>query len=283
MQIHEVFGLDFGAGANTRAAQRQQGEYAASAAKSADKLRQQGYGQPTTPLTVNQLISQVQNDTAAQQLIRTWSAQWPRLAANVPAAPLAAPAAPTAPAATQPVTIGGQRLDPNDPADARIIAQLRSRGIVNEQQVSPDPAAYRAAFVSWADQIVERTIRQSGVIDQIKKDSDWAQQFKQAEDTVLASINNAQRNAQAVQAYLTLAVAAARAYQQERPNSRSSRGGPTGLNDPRADALAKTLGIDATDIAKLNAFLRQQGETINPQGTGSNSLDALLRAAKLLK
>jgi hypothetical protein len=47
--------------------------------------------------------------------------------------------------------------------------------------------------------------------------------------------------------------------------------------------LAQTLGIDATDIAKLNAFLRRQGETINPQGTGSNSLDALLRAAKLLR
>jgi hypothetical protein len=236
-------------------------------------------------LTVNQLISQVQNDTAAQQLINTWAAQWPRLAANVPAAaPAAAPTAPTAPAAaTQPVTIGGQQLDPKDPADARIIAQLRSRGIVNEQQASPDPNAYRAAFVSWADQIVERTIRQSGVIDQIKKDSDWAQKFKQAEDAVLASINNAQRNAQAVQAYLTLAVAAARAYQQERPNSRFTRGGPTGLNDPRADALAQTLGIDATDIAKLNAFLRRQGETINPQGTGSNSLDALLRAAKLLR
>jgi hypothetical protein len=285
MQIHEVFGLDVGAGANTRAAQRRQGKYAASAAKSADKLRQQGYGQPTTPLTVNQLISQVQNDTAAQQLINTWAAQWPRLATNVPAAPPAVPtSAPAAPpAATQPVTIYGQRLDPNDPADARIIAQLRSRGIVNEQQASPDPNAYRAAFVSWADQTVERTIRQSGVIDQIKKDSDWAQKFKQAEDAVLASINNAQRNAQAVQAYLTLAVAAARAYQQDRPNSRFTRGGPTGLNDPRADALAQTLGIDTTDIAKLNAFLRRQGETINPQGTGSSSLDALLRAAKLLR
>ena len=195
----------------------------------------------------------------------------------------AASAAPVSTTPSQPITIGGQQLDPNNPADARIIAQLRSRGIVNEQQAAPDPNAYRAAFVSWADQTVERTIRQSGVIDQIKKDSDWAQKFKQAEDAVLASINNAQRNAQALQAYLTLAVAAARAYQQERPNSRSTRSGPTGLNDPRADALAQTLGIDTTDIAKLNAFLRRQGETINPQGTGSSSLDALLRAAKLLR
>ena len=286
MQIHEVFG--FGAGSNTRAAQRQQGEFAASAAKSAEQLRRQGYGQPATAPSVNQLISQVQADSAAQQLIRTWAAQWPKLAANVPSAKPAAAtttaAAPATPTSAEPLSFGGQQLDPNDPTTARIIAQAKAQGKLNEQQsAAPDLAQYRAAFNTWADQVVERTIRQSGVISAMKRDSDWAQRFAQAEDAVLTTINNAQQNSQAVQAYLTLAVAAARAYQQERPGAANRTQATSGLNDPRADALARTLGLDATDVTKLNAFIRRQGETVNAQGTGSESLDALLRAAKLLK
>ena len=120
MQIYEVFGPS----ANARAAQRQQGEYAASAERSAQKLRRQGYGQLPTSTSVQQLISQVQNDQAAQQLINSWASQWPTVAANIPPAP--PPAPPSAP--HQSLTIGGQQLDPNDPASARIIAQARAQG-----------------------------------------------------------------------------------------------------------------------------------------------------------
>ena len=310
MQIHEVFGLgavknalDFGPGANARAAQRQQGEYAASAAQSAEKLQQQGYGQTKPDLTVNQLISQVQNDSAAQQLVRTWTAQWPKVAATIPAVRPQSPAAATttaapavtttaAPAATttaapaapaQPISIGGQRLDPNNPADAKIIAQLRSQGQITEQlSVQPDPDEYRKRFVEWADTVVERTVRQPGVVERQRQQPEWAQQFKQAADAVVNSATDVRQNTQAVQSYLTLAVAAARAAQQDSPR-RAGASIASGLNDPRADALARTMGIDATDLTKLNAFIRRQGETVNPQGTGSESLDALLRAAKLLR
>ena len=292
MQIHEVFGLgavknafDFGPGANARAAQRQQGEYAASAAQSAEKLRQQGYGQTKPDLTVNQLISQVQNDSAAQQLVRTWTAQWPKVAATVPALKPKPPAAPPAapPAPTPAATFGGQPLDPNDPTTARIISQLRAQGKLTEQQTTqPDPDEYRKKFVGWADDVVERTVRQPGVVERIKQSTEWAQQFEQAADAVVNSAADARQNTQAVQAYLTLAVAAARAAQQDSPR-RSGASIAPGLNDPRADALAQVLGIDATDLTKLNAFVRRNGETVNPQGTGSESLDALLRAAKLLR
>jgi hypothetical protein len=252
MQIYEVFGLgaiknaigDYGAKANARAAQRQQGEYAASAAKSAEKLRRQGYGQSTPDLTVNQLISQVQNDLAAQQLINTWTSQWPELAAKIPLA--------------------------------------NSQGQVTEQHSnSPDPA-YRAAFKTWANDVVEKTVRMPNVVSRMTNNSDWAAKFNAALDQVEATISNTQQHTQAVKNYLTLAVAAARANSQDSaPANRSSVA--SGLNDPQADALAKTLGIDATTLTKLNAFIRQKGETVNPQGTGSDSLDALLRAAKLLK
>ena len=293
MQIYEVFGTiaamakDPGSLVSpTKFAQIQQAERSADAEQSAEKLRKQGYGQIKPDPTVNQLISQVQNDSAAQQLVRTWTAQWPKVAATVPALKIKPPAAPpaAAPAApTEPLIIGGQRLDPNNPADAKIIAQLRSRGQITEQlNAQPDPVQYRKQFVKWANDVVERTIRQSGVIAAMKEDSSWAQQFAQAEDAVLDSINNAQENAQAVQAYLTLAVAAARAYQQERPSAVGRSQFSSGLDDPRANALVRVLGIDATDLTKLNAFIRRNNETINPQGTGSASLDALLRAAKLI-
>jgi len=293
MQIHEVFEpLRATAGAMlkdpksfidpTRYAQARQAGYDASAAKSAEKLRRQGYEQPATAPNVNQLISQVQADSAAQQLVRTWAAQWPKMAANVPPAPPPSAATPATP--EEPLFFGGRQLNPNDPDDARIMSQLRAQGKLNEQQSSaPDPVQYRNDFVKWADGVVERTARQSGVIAAMKEDSAWAQLFKQAEDAVVSTIDNAQENAQAVQAYLTLAVAAARASQQERPSTANRAQVTSGLNDPQANALARVLGIDATDLTKLNAFIRRNNETINPQGTGSASLDALLRAAKLLK
>ena len=292
MQIYEVFSTikaiakDPGSLISpTKIAQIQQAERSADAAQSAEKLRKQGYGQPKPDPTVNQLISQVQNDFAAQQLVRTWTAQWPKVAATVPALKPKPPASPpaAAPTATPTAAFGGQPLDPNDPTTARIISQLRAQGKLTEQQTTqPDPDEYRKAFETWADDVVERTVRQPGVVEQIKQNTEWAQQFKQAADAVVNSAANAQQNTQAVQAYLTLAIAAARAAQQNTaPANRSAV--TSGLNNPRAGALAQLLGMDATDLTKLNAFIRQQGETINPQGTGSESLDALLRAAKLLK
>jgi hypothetical protein len=281
MQIHEVFGP----GPNVRAAQQAQAGYAASAERSAEKLRAAGFGQPTASQPASQLISQVRNDRAAQQLINTWVGQWPKIAANIPPTapePESADAAAQAPA--EPLIVGGQRLDPNDPDVARIIAQARAQGKLNEQQETPDPAAYRAAFVAWADQVVERTTRQSGAIDRVRQQPDWSSLFSRAVDQVMQTADDPQQNSRAVQEYLTLAVAAARAEHQTTGSQTFTRAGAaSGLNDPQADALARVLDIDATDVTKLNAFLRKNNETINPQGTGSPSLDALLRAAKLLR
>jgi predicted TPR repeat methyltransferase len=121
-------------------------------------------------------------------------------------------------------------------------------------------------------------------MQQLKNNPNWAQQFAQAESEVVNTANDLQRNSQAVKAYLTLAVAAARAAQQNDGAAPAGRSTSTsGINDPAAGALARTLGIDATDLTKLNAYIRRQGETVNPKGTGSESLDALLRAARLLR
>lgn len=300
MQIHEVFGpLRATAGAMlkdpksfvdpAKYAQARQAGYATSAAQSAEKLRAAGAGQPAVSTPASQLILQVRNDRAAQQLINTWTSQWPKVSANIPATPAAAqtsttPATPAPAGSTEPLTIGGQRLDPKDPGSARVIAQAREQGKINEQQAPVDPAAYRAAFVAWADQVVERTTRQSGAIDQIKQQPDWADRFQKAAGQVAKTADDPQENSRAVREYLTLAVAAARAEHKSQGAPSATRAGTgAGLNDPQAAALARAIGIDATDVAKMNAYIRQSGEEINPQGTGSESLDALLRAAKLLR
>jgi hypothetical protein len=213
-----------------------QAGYAASAARSAQDLIDKGYGKLPTGVTppASQIISQVRNDPAAQQLINNWASQWN--------------------------TVSGQQ--------------------VTEQA---DPAAYRASFVAWADQVVERTTRLSGALKQIKKNADWADKFKKAEADVVSTADNPQDNQRAVQEYFTLAIAAARAAaQNQAPQAADRAVTSAGLNDPQANALARALGIDAAAIAKLNAYLRKNNERINPEGTGSPSLDALLRAAKLL-
>jgi hypothetical protein len=51
-----------------------------------------------------------------------------------------AQAQPTPPAADEPLTVGGQKLDPNNPADAKIIQQLQSQG----KLASAEPASTAA-------------------------------------------------------------------------------------------------------------------------------------------
>lgn len=56
----------------------------------------------------------------------------------------------------------------------------------------------------------------------------------------------------------------------------------TGVADPKADALMKASGMSAPGLVGMATALKKSGEKINPEGTGSPSMDALLRAAKLL-
>ncbi len=56
----------------------------------------------------------------------------------------------------------------------------------------------------------------------------------------------------------------------------------SGVLSPKATALMNAMGLDQTGLTALNAALKQSGETLNIKSTGSQSLDDLLRAAKLL-
>lgn len=303
MQIYEIFGKGLLARGKamlndpksltdpTKYAQAKQAGYSASALKSAEKLSKQGYGQLKQATSPSQLVAKVQTDSAAQQLINTWASQWPKLAPTPQIAPAATKptAAPTTPAVpTQPMSMGGQPLNPNDPVDAKILAQLKAQGKLNEATTYADQ--YRAAFTTWANNVIARTIKQPNVFDSVNKDPNWKPQLDKALKNVVdtAMINTSdspQRNAEAVKNYLTVAIAAVRGAQEEQeigtPTAPTRTGG-TGIYDPKAEALAKSIGVNGQDLAKLNAYIKRSGEKINPRGTGSQSLDALLKAAKLI-
>jgi len=353
MQIHEVFGLGAAAAGTkatagamfrdpksfvdpTKYAQAKQTGYAASAAKSAEKLRAKGYGTPEQPQSVDQLIVQVQNDQPAQQLINSWATQWPKLAANIPQPATAPATAPARAPAAQSMDLDQLKQQADQKRAAGIAAQkqalqqikstsdahvsanselagieiaaraaaakskfqqtatdrlaikrakdkginVESTGLSEQEESNP---TYRAAFVSWANGVVERTIRQSGVLTKVKQQPGWEEKFEKALTQVVDTAANAQQNDQAVKQYLSLALAAARAAQQDSgPQMSSNQNTQSQSNIPRTKSLAQAAGIDDDGLAKLNAFIRRNGERINPNGTGSPSLDALLKSAKLL-
>lgn len=51
---------------------------------------------------------------------------------------------------------------------------------------------------------------------------------------------------------------------------------------PKVTALMNAMGMDQAGLGALNAAIKQSGEKINSAGTGSRSLDELLKAARLL-
>jgi hypothetical protein len=52
---------------------------------------------------------------------------------------------------------------------------------------------------------------------------------------------------------------------------------------PKATALMNAIGLDQAGLVALKAAITKSNETINSAGTGSESLDDLLRAARLLQ
>jgi hypothetical protein len=57
---------------------------------------------------------------------------------------------------------------------------------------------------------------------------------------------------------------------------------PPGGANPQLQAAMQATGINRATLAKLNAVVRQSGQKLNITTTGSATLDALLKAAKLL-
>lgn len=101
-----------------------------------------------------------QTNALAQQYAKEWQTQSAQLISAEKAAARAAKKTPTPTATAEPITIGGQQLDPKNPKDAELIAKLQSQGTLKE--ASPSSGYYLKTFRNWADQKLTTAERTTG-------------------------------------------------------------------------------------------------------------------------
>jgi hypothetical protein len=224
------------------------------------------------------------------------------------------PAGTTPPSAPEePISIGGQKLNPKNPKDAKLIAQLKAKGLqeafadlpgtkpatggaVNPavtkgvgKQGNPLTSAYITAFKKWAES--KLSTRESNTGQEIGLE-DIPPELTRTLNTALTAVYNSRQdpkaNAQAVTSYLTQATQAiqqvATKLRSENPKStaRASTKSMPGEMDPQTAKLASAMGLAQTNLNKMKQVVDSQSEKVL-QGTGSPTIDNLLVAAGLLK
>ena len=239
----------------------------------------------------------------------------PPQAATRVAAQQQAPAKPQ-----QPISIGGQKLDPNNPKDAALIAKLKPQQAVQEAfgdlpGAKPQPGApvdpklsavpkpiaiataqrnssYAKYFEKWvADKTSTRESNSGKTVNlaTVKQElPDLAKQLNTALTNVAKTKNNPDANQQAVTNYLTMAVQGiqqvASKYRRENPKSLYTVGKSSapGQMDPQTAKMASAMNLSQQNLNKMKQVIDAQGEKVT-QGTGSETIDNLLIAAGLLK
>jgi len=282
------------------------------AAASATKLQALGAGKPVAVPTVQNAVAGVQKNPAQQQYIKGLVAQWqqkskeleptqPKIQTVPVASPKATPTAtPTATATPNrpqarptygkpgapTVSFAGQRgqrpLDPKNPSDAKILAQLQAQGKLNEApqeyttpggivvpggtktdkstpqtQTRSAPASneYQDAFEKWAAEKLQTNIPRVGTVtlDDVKA-TDIKDELDRALKQVVATAGDAQKNAVAVNNYLTIAVAGVARKSQELRQA-SGQGGSGGGAGTAGGAITtqQELSDKLKDEVKINA------------------------------
>ena len=229
------------------------------------------------------------------------------------------PAVPGAPI-DEPVSIGGQKLNPKDPKQAVLIqkaqaaakkppvseafsdlpgAKPQAGGAVDPRvtksvgkQGNPLTSAYITKFKDWSDSKLstrESNTGQTINMDVVRKEMP---ELDRALNTALTQVYNtrqdANANQQAVTAYLSQALSAtqkvAAKIRQDNPKSaaRGNAKSAPGQMDPNTAKLASAMGLAQTNLNKMKQVIDSQAEKVT-QGTGSPTIDNLLVAAGLLK
>ena len=230
------------------------------------------------------------------------------------------PAVPGAPVDNEPVSIGGQKLNPKDPKQAALIAKAQAadnKPPVTEafndlpgaklapgndvdpkvtasvgKQGNPLTSAYVTKFKQWANGKLstrESNTGQTINMDMVRKEMP---ELDRALNTALTQVFNTRRdpnaNQQAVTAYLSQALSAtqkvAAKIRQDNPKSaaRANTKSAPGQMDPNTAKLASAMGLAQTNLNKMKQVIDSQSEKVT-QGTGSPTIDNLLVAAGLLR
>jgi hypothetical protein len=180
--------------------------------------------------------------------------------------------------AEPPIFLGGKKLDPKKPNDAKILQTLQKQGKLQEA-VATGPAAdqYRSTFIKWADPQFASRVRETGstvTMDAVRKAfPDLADELKSALDTVVSSRGTPQQ-AKAVAEYTKLAVAGIQALAQIQKNKLSPITQQQNAQISNATGSVKqSLSQAGIDPGRLS----QIGQQARVNRTGNPAADSLLK------
>jgi len=283
--------------------------YASTAQAASQKLSKQGFGpQYQAPSADWQdKLKKVQTDPAVKQyiqsLVSAWAKAEPTVIASTPAPAPKTTSTPNygaagaaqltgtpstvtttslkTPASNQLISIGGQKLDPNDPKNASTIAALRRQGAINEA-VSPDEDQYADAFISWSDNHLktpESTTGETIEMDDVRELPGIDTEL----NTALEQIVNARgtpQQAQAVAKYFQVAVAGVQAVAQsirnKNPQARTSSIASAAAVKPVMQQRLRALGVTPAQMQQIGQMLRINSGDKTFKRTNNPQVDALL-------
>jgi hypothetical protein len=310
MQIHEItqpliegilgdIGRGVFQGATGIEIPRSQTSINKDAASVAAKLQAQGYGPSGTPPPAKKSpipsaewkdkLTQVKKDPAVKQYISQLSQGWAQEAKKIQTPPASTAVnqsaqntpASTASTSTQPVTLGGKRLDPNNPKDAQVLAAMKAQDKLEEANTTQaDP--YQEAFVQWSDaQLASKdpvTYSAITMKDVRAKFPDLKTQLDQALQAVVSARDTPQSTA-AIAQYLELAVAGVQARSQQLKN-KAPEVAINALSGAQANlgSVQQTLSDVGVNPRALSAF-GSKAKSKNVVTTGNAEADALLKQA----
>lgn len=285
---------------------------AAKAARAAASLSAQGYGpaaqtppgkkSPIPSADWKDKLAQAKKDPAVKQYVSQLAQGWAQEAKKIQTPPVPpSQSTPTTPASTtstptQPVMLGGKRLDPNNPKDAQVLAAMQAQGKLEEgparnrraarrQQVNPGTAQmdpYQEAFVRWSDaQLASKdpVTYQAITMDAVRaKFPELKAELDQALKAVVSARDTPQSTA-AIAQYLELAVAGVQARSQELKN-KAPEVATQALSGAQANlsSIQQTLSQVGVNPRALSAF-GNKAKSKNVVTTGNAEADALLKQA----
>jgi len=292
------------------------GSAATSAAKSAAALNKQGYGPGGSALPSSawgDKYQTVQKDPAVGQYISSimqgWSKQMAQTQQQQRQASLAQPAPQagttvaqqTTPQATAQsaasstvskarptygkpdttVSFAGQRqkpLDPNNPKDAQILAQLKKQGVLQEA-VQMNAADYKNAFQAWTDQqLASRDSRYNAItMNDVRKHVPNIAAVLEKKLNDVVKTRGTPQSDEAIRAYLQVAIAGVQARSQslknEEPQSSLSAASQAQSQQGAVTQALTQAGVDLNPIKSVtNKFKSNQARS-----TGNAEVDAMLQ------
>ena len=228
------------------------------AADAAAKLTAQGYGPAFKTPSDNweDKYAKVLQDPGVKQYVKGLAQGWsksPQAQAikTTPPAVATEPTIATTSAPTQPIMLGGKRLDPKNPKDAQVLAAMQAQGKLEEAPAPPSAPApapvasnYQEKFVEWSDsQLASRdpVTRQPITMDDVRaKFPDLNERLNKFLGQIVKSHGTAQQSA-AIEEYAKLAVSGIQALAQTSRN--------------RAPQQRTTdLGVSPQQLASLRAL-----------------------------